>query len=159
LNNYNRDILENIFNWFSISDLSEIEIRKIADKLNFQLDDQFLFKCTWSYYRKCTVFSLNRVPQLFLKYIRENYIQELLALHLTKYFFDPELCFNNYLTGFFQNKNKQIPYIATTYEMGDHIGRYDINEFRYLLGRQCYLQEILCLYDVYERHFIVRNRN
>jgi len=43
--------------------------------------------------------------------------------------------------------------------MGDNLGRYDVREFKYLLGRQCYLHEILCLYDVHKRHFIVRNRD
>ena len=148
-----------MFNWITISDVSENEIFRMAEKLEYELDDNFLFKCTWSYYRKCTVFSLNKVPLLFLKYVREHYVEEILALHMTKYFLDPDLCFEKYLTGFLEKKKKTIPFIMTTYEMGDNIGRYDIQEFKYLLGKQCYLHEILCLYDVYERHFIVRNRD
>lgn len=156
---HNIEILKDAFNWITISDVSENEIFRMAEKLEYKLDDNFLFKCTWSYYRKCTVFSLNKVPLLFLKYVREHYIEEILAIHMTKYFLDPELCFDKYLTGFLEKKKKPIPFIMTTYEMGDNLGRYDTLEFKYLLGRQCYLHEILCLYDVFERHFIVRNRN
>ena len=156
---HNIEILKDTFNWLNISDVSESEIFRMAEKLEYKLDDNFLFKCTWSYYRKCTVFALNRVPLLFLKYVREHYVEELLAIHMTKTFLDPELCFEKYLTGLYEKKKKAIPFIMTTYEMGDNIGRYDIREFKYLLGRQCYLHEVLCLYDVYERHFIVRNRN
>jgi len=156
---HNIDILKDTFNWITISDVSENEIFRMAEKLDYELDDNFLFKCTWSYYRKCTVFSLNKVPLLFLKYVREHYIEEILALHMTKYFLDPELCFEKYLTGFLEKKKNPIPFILTTYEMGDNLGRYDVREFKYLLGRQCYLHEILCLYDVHKRHFIVRNRD
>ena len=156
---HNVEILKDNFNWITISDVSENEIFRMAEKLEYELDDNFLFKCTWSYYRKCTVFSLNKVPLLFLKYVREHYIEEILAIHMTKHFLDPELCFEKYLTGFLEKKKTPIPFIMTTYEMGDNLGRYNIHEFKYLLGRQCYLHEILCLYDVYERHFIVRNRD
>jgi hypothetical protein len=85
-----------------------------------------------------------------------------LGLHLTKYFFDPDLCFRNFLTGIQYKKKKKkkgIPFITTTYERGDNIGnkKYNVSDFKYHLGRHCYLHEILSLYDVYDRHFIVRD--
>ncbi len=156
---HNIEILKDTFDWLNISEISENEIFRLAEKLDYKLDENFIFKCTWSYYKKCTVMSLNQVPLLFLKYVREHYVEEILALHMTKTFLDPDLCFQNYLTGLYEKKKKLIPFIITTYEMGVDIRKYDVQEFKYLLGRLCYLHEILCLYDVYERHFIVRNRN
>jgi len=156
------ETLKSIFNWLDIEEHSELEIKYMADKLEFPLEDKFLMSCTWSYFKKCTVANLGNEPLLFFKYVREHYIEEILGLHLTKYFFDPELCFKNFLTGLQYKKKKKkkgIPYITTTYERGDNIGhkKYKISDFKYHLGRHCYLHEVLCLYDVYDRHFIVRN--
>ena len=68
--------------------------------------------CSWSYYKKCTVANLGNEPLLFFKYVREHYIEEILGLHLTKYFFDPELCFQNFLTGIEYKKKKKIMIIT-----------------------------------------------
>ncbi|MFX1452629.1 MAG: hypothetical protein ACFFCM_17460 [Promethearchaeota archaeon] len=155
----NLEIVRSIFNWLEIEEHSEKEIKQMADRLKFPLEDKFLINCSWSYFKKCTVANLGNEPLLFFKYVREHYIEEVLGLHLTKHFFDPELCFKNFLTGIEYKKKKAIPYITTTYERGDNIGhkKYNILDFKYQLGRQCYLHEVLCLYDVYDRHFIVRN--
>jgi hypothetical protein len=155
----NIDILKDILNWLSISKISENIIQKMAERVNTQLPENFLLKCTRKYHKKWRAFSVNKIPILFLKYIREKYVFEVLGLHLTKNYFDPELCFKNYLTGLYLKKNNPIPYIMTTYEKGENIGKYDISNFKFLLGRQCYLHEVLSLYDVYDRHFIVRNEN
>ena len=155
----NIEILKDIFNWFSVSEISESEMKKLAEKMNLQLKHNILLKCTWSYYKKCTVFSLENKPLIFFKYVRENYFFEIFGLHLTKYFFDGELCFKNFLTGLYTAKKKPIPYITTLFERGENIGakKYNISDFKINLGRQCYLHEILSLYDVYDRHFIVRD--
>jgi hypothetical protein len=158
MNPENIEILKDLFNWLSIPELSEPIIQICAEKLNTQLPENFLFNCTRKLHKKCEIFGLDRKPILFLKYVRDKYIHEVLGLHIAKFFFDPELCFKNYLTGLYGEK-KPIPYIMTTYEEGEHIGKYDISEFKFLLGRQCYLHEVLSLYDVHDRHFIVRNQN
>ena len=158
LKSHNIEILKKILNWNNMEEISEIEIQNAAKKLQFPLGEDFLLKCSWNYYKKCTVFSLNKVPLLFFKYIREKYFLEVFGLHLAIFYFDNDLCFNNYLTGIFKKK-KPIPYLITTYEMGVDIGKYKIVDYLFLLGRQCYLHEILSLYDVYERHFIVRNKD
>jgi hypothetical protein len=154
----NVEIFETLFNWHIMEEISEIEIEIVAKKLNFPLEQDFLFKCSWNYYRKCTVFSLNRVPLLFFKYVRDDYFFEVLGLHLTINLFDSEMTFRNYLTGLFK-RQKPIPYIITTYEMGVNLSNYNIKDYLFLLGRQCYLHEILALYDVFDRHFIVRDKN
>jgi len=158
----NLETLESIFNWLEIEGHSELEIKQMADQLKFPLEENFLMNCTWSYFKKCTVANFGNEPLLFFKYVREHYIEEILGLHLTKYFFDPELCFKNFLTGIQYKKKKKkkgTPYITTTYERGDNIGnkKYNVSDFKYHLGRHCYLHEILSLYDVYDRHFIVRD--
>ena len=158
----NLKILRNTFNWLEIEEHSELEIKQMADRLEFPLEEKFLMNCSWSYFKKCTVANLGNEPLLFFKYVREHYIEEILGLHLTKYFFDPELCFQNFLTGIQYKKKKKkkgVPYITTTYERGENIGhkKYKISDFKFHLGRHCYLHEILSLYDVYDRHFIVRN--
>ncbi len=154
----NISILEKTFNWLIIDDLSKDQVKLISNKLKSPLDENFLFKCTWSHHKKCTVYSFNDNPLLFLKYVRDNFFQELLGLHLTTEIFDRELGFSKYIAGLL-NKSKPIPYILTTYEEGEDIGNYEIDEFEFALGRQCYLHEILCLYDVFDRHLIVRNEN
>ncbi len=159
MNPQNIEILKKIFNWHSISEISENEILKCAEILNFPLEKEFLLKCTWSYYKKWTIFSLNREPLLFIKYVREKFIFEILGLHLTRSFFDPQLCFKNYLTGLYKKKKTAIPYIITTFEKGDNVGKHKISKYKFILGRQCYLHEILSLYDVYDRHFIIREDN
>jgi hypothetical protein len=77
---------------------------------------------------------------------------------MTKYFFDENLCFKKFATGLFTGKRSPIPHITTVFEMGDDIGhkKYKHVDFKFYLGRQCYLHEVLSLYDVYDRHFIVR---
>ena len=159
MNFQNIEILKKHFNWLSVSEISENQIKKMAKKLNTKLPENLLVKCTWNYYKKWKIFSLDKTPILFLKYVRDKYLFEILGLHLAKKNFDPELCFKNYLTGLYQNKKNPITYIMTTYEKGEHIGKYDISNFKFLLGRQCYLHEVLSLYDVADRHFIVRNEN
>jgi len=158
----NLEILKSIFNWLEIEGHTELEIKKMAEKLEFPLNDTFLMNCTWGYFKKCTVANLGNKPLLFFKYVREHYVEEILGLHLTKYFFDSDLCFRNFLTGIEYKKKKKkkgIPYITTTYERGDNIGekKYKNLDFKYQLGKHCYLHEILSLYDVYDRHFIVRD--
>ncbi len=95
----NLEILKSIFNWLEIEEHNEIAIKRMADKLEFPLDNKFLMNCTWSYFKKCTVANLGNEPLLFFKYVREHYVEEILGLHLTKHFFDPDLCFKNFLTG------------------------------------------------------------
>ncbi|TFG26155.1 MAG: hypothetical protein EU532_10625 [Promethearchaeota archaeon] len=155
----NIEILKDIFNWVSISEISELEMKKLAGNMDIQLADNFLLKCSWSYFKKCKVLSLEKEPLIFCKYVRENYFFEILGLHLTKYYFDGELCFKNFLTGLIKDKKKPIPHITTIYERGEDIGnkKYNVADFKQSLGRQCYLHEILSLYDVYDRHFIVRD--
>jgi hypothetical protein len=161
LNQINLDILKGIFNWVPIFEISENEMQKLAEKMNIDLPKNFLLKCSWSYYKKCTVFSLEKKPLIFFKVVRDNYFHEIFGLHLTRYFLDADLCFKSFLTGLYEEKKSPIPYIATIYERGEHIGhkKYNVSDFRYYLGRQCYLHEILSLYDVYDRHFIVRDDN
>lgn len=158
MNVKNIKILKEIFNWYSFLELTEKEIQICAEKLNSQLPENFLFNCTRKFHKKCEIFGLDRKPVLFLKYVRDKYVLEVLGLHIAKNFFDPELCFKNYLTGLYGEK-KPVPYIMTTYEEGEHIGKYDIKKFKFLLGRQCYLHEVLSLYDVHDRHFIVKSED
>jgi hypothetical protein len=160
LNEKNVDLISRIFNWYDLGDLSEEEFYKMANKINFDLEKEIIFKCSFSYYKKCTVFSLNKTPLLFLKYVRENYFSEILGLHLTRYFFDPALCCDGYLTGIYQKGRlikQEIPYILTTYVEGEDISNYRLADFKHYLGRHYYLHHILSLYDVYDRHLIVRD--
>ncbi|MHA1284567.1 MAG: hypothetical protein ACTSQP_18870 [Promethearchaeota archaeon] len=157
MNENNIEILKSIFNWLEIKEISEKTILEISKKMNNIIQNDFYIKSNWSYFKKYTIFSKNKEPLIFLKYVREKYFQEVLGVHLTRYFFDSDLGFQEYTTGLiYKKKSKSIPYLATTFERGKDLSNYDIFDFKYELGRLCYLHEILCLYDVYDRHFIVR---
>ncbi|MBD3254631.1 MAG: hypothetical protein GF383_06035 [Candidatus Lokiarchaeota archaeon] len=155
MNSKNITIFQTIFNWEDIDDISEAEVQKLSAHLRTKLPDNFLMKCTWSYYKKCTIFTLEKEPVLFLKYVRDHYFFEVFGIHLTNKFFDPELGFKEYITGVYY-KRKPLPFIMTSYEKGISINEVNATNYKYNLGRQCYLHKILSLYDVYDRHFIVR---
>ena len=87
----------------------------MAKKFKYSITRKFLFKSTWNYYKKWKIFSLDKTPILFLKYVRDKYLFEILGLHLAKKNFDPELCFKNYLTVLYQKKKKHITYIYYDY--------------------------------------------
>lgn len=165
MTNRNLEILSDIFKWQNIEEISEESVQSLSKNVEISLPKDFLMKCTWSYYKKCTIFTVDKDPLLFLKYVREKYVFEVLGIHLTRYFFDAELGFHDYITGLYiksyKKLRKNIPYIMTTYEPGKHIGskEYSIEDFYFQLGRQCYLHEILSLYDVYDRHFIVESQD
>jgi len=56
-------------------------------------------------------------------------------------------------------KTSEIPYLFTRFIKGKNISNYDITKFNFALGRQCFLHEVLSLYDVNDRHFILKNDN
>ncbi len=159
MNVKNLSVLENMFNWLMLEELSNDQFNLISKKLNYPLENNFYFKCTWSYYKKCTFFSLNNTPLLFLKYVRDNFFFELFGIHLTSKIFDYQLGFSNYVGGLLGKKKKAIPYILTTYERGESIKHHNINDYKFALGKLCYLHELLCLYDVYDRHLLIKNKN
>jgi len=163
LNQENVEVIRNIFKWYNVKDISEEEIYKMANKIEKSLDNEIVIKSSFSYYKKYTIFSKkNKTPLFFLKYVREKYFLEVLGLHLTRFFFDPELCCDEYMTGIYEKGHlikRKIPYILTTYVEGKDISNYKINQFKYDLGRHYYLHQILSLYDVHDRHFIVRKDN
>lgn len=160
MNQENVEVIKNIFKWYNVEKVSKEEIYKMANRMDISLDNGVLIKTSFSYYKKYTIFSRkNEIPLFFFKYVREKYFLEVLGLHLTRFFFDPELCCNEYMTGIYEKGHlikRKIPYILTTYVVGKDISNYKINQFKYDLGRHYYLHQILSLYDVYDRHFIVR---
>ncbi len=119
--------------------------------------------CSWSYHKKCEVLNSKDERIFFFKHVREYYFSEILGLHLTHYFFDPELFTSSYLTEIYIKKGKlktsEVPYFFTSFVKGREIAHYDINEYKFPLGRQFYLHEILSLYDVYDRYFIDKDKN
>ncbi|MFO8018618.1 MAG: hypothetical protein R6U96_08285 [Promethearchaeia archaeon] len=161
MNPHNKEMLQNLFLWKDISDISEEEIRGLLDLIEFNRNENFLLNCSWGYFKKCRILSLDNEPLFFLKYVREHYFPEVLALHLTKNFFDPELGFQIYVTGIYHKSfwkfKSEVPYLMTNYIQGTDLTNYEIKNFQFSLGRMNYLHEVLCLYDVYDRHFIVQD--
>lgn len=163
----NLEVLKELFNWQEISEISVERIQEMSEKLGYPLNFEIQIKSTWGYYKKFTILSLDKTsrkntmePIFFLKYVREHFFSEILGFHLTYNYFDRELCANGYLAGLYQKKsflrNQLIPYIFLRYVKGKSIDNYNIHEFKFQLGRMAYLHKLLSLYDVYDRHFIVR---
>ncbi len=142
----------------------------MGEKIDSPLHCEISIDSTWGYYKKYEIQCVETLnsekklkPVLFLKYVREHFFSEVLGLHLTYNYFDPQLCAKGYLAGIYQKKgflkSKKIPYLFSNYINGKSINHYEISEYKYQLGRLCYLHEVLSLYDVYDRHFIVRPDN
>jgi len=153
---HNKEVLKSIFSWHRIDDLSEDEIYKATKKMDVNSKPDISLDCSWGYFKKCTVLSSEKKPILFFKYVREKFFEEVLGLHLVRHFLDRKLGFYDYICGVYPKRRKEIPFLLTTYEEGKHIGNYDLKDFKYELGRQYCVHEILSLYDVEDRHFIVR---
>lgn len=156
MNPRNLEIFERIFNWHPIDEVSDETVKELSRMMGIPLDEGFSMKSKWGYFKKYTISDPQDQPILFLKYVRAHYPEEILGLHLTRYFLDPELGFQEYYTGVLHKRRKEVPFIITTFEQGDHVGNKDINEYKFQLGRLGYIHEILSLYDVEDRHFIVR---
>ena len=156
-------ILEEIFNWLSITEVSKEEIYRMSQNLDIFLEQDFYVKSKWGHFKKYFIFTLENKPLLFIKNVTEHFIEEVLGLHLSIDFFNTNLTFNKYLAGIytvgFWKFKHSIPYMMTPYEEGKDLSKYEITKFKHELGRQAYFHEILSLYDVYDRHFIVRNDN
>jgi len=163
MNQQNLMIFSEIFNWYELTDFSIPIIQQMIKKLNDSFNNLIKVDCSWSYHKKCEVLNSKDKPIFFFKYVREYYFSEILGLHLTHYFFDPKLCASSYLTGIYIKKGKlktsEVPYLFTSFVKGRDITHYDIKKYKFPLGKQFYLHEILSLYDVYDRHFIVKDNN
>ncbi|TXT67052.1 MAG: hypothetical protein BAJALOKI1v1_200018 [Promethearchaeota archaeon] len=162
MNKQNLILFSELFNWYELEEFSVIQIEHMIKRLDPSFDDQIKVDCSWSYHKKCEVHTSDDEPLYFFKYVREYYFSELLGLHLTHYYFDPELCASSYLTGIYIKKGtfktSEVPYLFTRFVEGKDITNYDIDEYKFALGRQFYLHELLSLYDVFDRHFIVKNK-
>jgi hypothetical protein len=159
----NLKIFTEIFNWFKLKDFSVSKIEQMITQLNNSFKDPIKVDCSWSYHKKCEVLNSKDEPIFFFKYVREYFFSEVLGLHLTHHFLDPELCATSYLAGIYIKKGtlktSQIPYLFTSFVKGKDLSHFNIKEYKFPLGRQFYLHEILSLYDVYDRHFIVQDND
>lgn len=160
LNPNNLEIFRELFNWKDISDISEDIIKSLLEILGERKRKNYKLDCSWGYFKKCRILSPENTPLYFFKYVRDHYFPEVLAVHLTKNFFDPELGFQTYMTGIYHKSfwkfTSEIPYLMTNYIQGKDLTHHDVGKFKFTLGRMNYLHEVLCLYDVYDRHFIVQ---
>lgn len=164
--NQNLRVLKDLFNWYDISEISKKTVRIMSKKLGNALNSEIKIDSTWGYYKKFEILNVQGKdphPEFFLKYVREYFFSELLGFHLTYEYLDSELCAKGYLAGMFHKKSffrtEKIPYLFLRYVRGKSIENYDITEYKYQLGRLSYLHEVLSLYDVYDRHFIVQPDN
>jgi hypothetical protein len=155
-------IFQKLFRWHNIEDVTKSTIHQMIKIINKSFNNSIEIDCSWGFYKNCKIYS-KKQPLYFFKYVREYYFSEVLGLHLTHYFFDPELCAPTCLTGLYIKegllRTTEIPYLFTSFIRGKNISNYDITKFKFELGRQCFLHEVLSLYDVYDRHFILKNDN
>jgi hypothetical protein len=112
--------------------------------------------CKWSKYKECNICTMNDEPLFFVKELwQPQFMREVLGVHLGM-LLDDQMSFNDYLFGMWNiNEKKQVPAIITPYLPGSPLKKKQFKQFKYQLGKQYAFHEILALYDVEWRHFIL----
>ena len=159
---YKRSWIEllNVFHYLEIQgDITESNIHQILQKFKVPINKKELkVKAKWKKYKEIFVYDLQDKPLFFIKELwQPRFFREILGLHIAIHFLDKELCPSNYMFGKWnKNKKKDIPILITSYVKGRDFKKKELENYYFALGRQWALHEVLSLYDVDWRHFIVQ---
>ena len=86
-----------------------------------------------------------------------EFFREILGLHVGIHFLDSELGPKRYLFGRWKREGKKDkPILITTYVKGNPLKKHEVDDYLHALGRQYAFHQVLSLYDVDHRHFIVQ---
>ncbi len=140
-------------------DINEENVVKVLEKFDILPREprQVHVKGNWHQFKQFHVYSLDKRPLFFIKEMWETELfKEILGLHFGIHFFDPDLCIKNYMFGRWHRQGKEDkPVLITSYVNGNALQRKQFNDFHYELGRQHAFHQVLSLYDVDWRHFII----
>nr|MDO8112657.1 hypothetical protein [Candidatus Sigynarchaeota archaeon] len=138
--------------------ITEGNIANILEKLEISVDARDLkVKANWHMFKQFHVYNLNQ-PLFFIKELwQPELFLEVLGTHMGIHFFDGDLCPKEYMFGIWKQEGKPSkPIIITTYVKGPALKKNQFEPYLYELGRQYALHQVLSLYDVDWRHFIVQ---
>jgi hypothetical protein len=138
--------------------ITESSVQAILEKLDVRMDrSELKVKGIWHMFKQFHVYNMEQ-PLFFIKELwQPECIREIFGLHMGIHFFDPELCPRKYLFGVWkQEAKKEKPILITTYVKGQPLKKNQFESHEYNLGRQYALHQVLSLYDVDWRHFIVQ---
>ncbi len=161
----NLTILGSLFNWLCVDEINQSSVHAMAERFGLPLPmKDFRIELRWKLYDQYHIFDNKRRQLFHIKRVWEqNYLREVLALHLATRVFDPELFVPNYLTGTYVGGWKKwkmpVPYIMTPFLQGKTVKmdfkRDPQSPLWMWFGRHHYLHVLLSLYDVEPRHFMV----
>ncbi len=130
----------------------------ILEKLDIGVDANYLkVKGIWHQFKQFHVYNIDE-PLFFIKELwQPEFLREIIGLHMGIHFLDPELCMRKYLFGKWkQESGKEKPILITTYVKGKPLKKSQVKSYAFELGRQYAFHQVLSLYDVGWRHFIVQ---
>jgi len=139
--------------------ITEENINTILERLDVHVDSRVLkVKANWHMFKQFHVYCLKN-PLFFLKELwQPEFLREILGLHMGIHFFDDELCPKQYIFGTWKQEGKQAkPILITTYVKGQPLKKNSFEPYLYELGRQHAFHQVLSMYDVDWRHFIIQN--
>ncbi|MBN2152602.1 MAG: hypothetical protein JW839_14205 [Candidatus Lokiarchaeota archaeon] len=131
----------------------------ILERLDVRVDGRELkVKGIWHQFKQFHVYNMEGLPLFFIKELwQPEFLREIVGLHMAINYFDRELCPREYLFGVWkQEPRKEKPILITTYVKGQSLKKNQMGQYLFELGRQHALHQVLCLYDVDWRHFIVQ---
>nr|MDO8088750.1 hypothetical protein [Candidatus Sigynarchaeum springense] len=133
-------------------------LANILEKLDVRMDGRELkIKGNWHQFKQFHVYNMG-LPVFFIKELwQPEFMREILGLHMGIHFFDQELCPRRYMFGVWkQEPKKEKPVIITTYVKGQPLKKDQMESYFHELGRQHAFHQVLSMYDVDWRHFIVQ---
>lgn len=162
LSQKNLEIIKNNFHFIEVDEISEGAVTEIGKRLGLEFNpDEISVKSDWKKFKKYFVFDKDEKRLLFIKDIWEtNGFKEVIALHMAKHIFEPELVAEDYVFGFHYGRafsKKPQPFLATTFVPGEPLKKRGWEPHAFELGRQFYLHQVLSLYDCELRHFLIHN--
>ncbi|MBD3187610.1 hypothetical protein GF325_12320 [Candidatus Bathyarchaeota archaeon] len=148
-------------NYIELSgDMVVDNLKNIVSRLGMEVaSGELEFKCKWSKYKECNICTIDGKPMVFVKELWQvQPFREILGIHLASKFLDSTASFPDYLFGKWKvSGRKTIPVLITPYLHGEPLGKKEFKRFHGSLGKQYAFHEILSLYDVDWRHFIMNN--
>ncbi len=111
----------------------------------------------WHKNKASNICTLDGIPLLFVKEMwQPEFLREILGIHVGLHHLDKAMSFQDYLFSKWTPPGRNpIPVLITTYINGKTIEKKQFKSFYKDFGRQYAYHEILALYDVDWRHFIV----
>ncbi|MBD3188783.1 hypothetical protein GF325_18285 [Candidatus Bathyarchaeota archaeon] len=151
--------LVDVFNYIEINgDIDDNIVLQLAEEMNLNHDfSEIKIKSHWHKFKQFSVYNIDDEPFLFIKELwQPEFFREILGIHIGTYFLDKELGVQDYLFGTWRkNRRKEKPILVTPYVRGKKL-KGEEHGYMFGLGRQYAYHEVLSLYDVDWRHFIIQ---